>query len=42
MHVAGGEDENAKPDARHDQHEYGRERIELIAPFNVEERRAWS
>ena len=40
MHVTGGEDEDAQAHAGDDQHEDRRERIELVAPFNVEQRAA--
>src|SRR6266498_995377 len=40
MHVAGGKNENTKANTCDDQHEDRRQRIELIAPFNVENRTA--
>ncbi len=35
MHVAGGKNENAEADARHDQHEDRRKRVELITPLDI-------
>ena len=42
MHVPGGENEYAQAYASDNQHEDCRQRIELIAPFNVEQRTALS
>src|SRR5205085_3873058 len=36
VHVAGGEDEDAEAHAGHYEHEDGRERVELIAPLDIE------
>src|SRR5205085_8464586 len=36
VHVPRCEDEDAEADARHYEHEDGRERVELVAPLNVE------
>src|SRR6185369_673460 len=41
VHVAGGKHEDAQAHAGHDQHEDRRERIELIAPLDVQQRSAW-
>ncbi len=38
VHVPGREDEDAQADARDDEHEDGRERVELVAPLHVEHR----
>ena len=38
VHVAGGKNEDAESDARHDQHEDRRKRIKLITPLDVENR----